>query len=332
MSDQDGTTAADPRIGLVDGSQGSNSREFQVVLDPSANVQLDQLVAVRNELPDGTGVTHYGIVTELRSSFEGADLPSDTARVVDRVMPAEHVRVAEVRVLRVVPELFVAPNAGSVAMRAAGADRTVALFEDEMKHGKLPAGLDMGGEPVYADMRFVDGRSGGHFSISGISGVATKTSYALYVLYQLLETEGGMELLGGRAERENVRALVFNTKGEDLLHLDRPNTEFGGRPDARGQWGALGVSDPGPFRSVRLYAPPAARRLGDGARRQIPRHRRRACLRMDAGDVHPGSAPSVLLHLRGRPARPRSASSSSSSGFSFSVTFAASRAESRARW
>ena len=30
-----------------------------------------------------------------------------------------------------------------------------------------------------------------------------------------------MELLGGRAERDGVRALVFNTKGEDLLHLDR---------------------------------------------------------------------------------------------------------------
>ena len=252
---QDRSPVPDPRIGLVDGSHGSNSRDFQVVLDPDASVQLDQLVAVRNELPDGTEVTHYGIVTELRSRFEGADLPSDTGRVVDRIIPAEHVRLAEVRVLRVVPELFVAPNAGSVVMRAVGADRSIALFEDEMKRGKLPVGLDMGGEPVYADMRFVDGRSGGHFSISGISGVATKTSYALYILYQLLETDGGMALLGGRAERENVHALVFNTKGEDLLHLDRPNSEFAGRPGARGQWRALGVDSPGPFRSVRLYAP-----------------------------------------------------------------------------
>ena len=276
MSNQNGTTAPDLRIGLVDGAHGSNSREFRVVLDPGANVQLDQLVAVRNDLPDRTQVTHYGIVTELRSSFEGADLSSDTARVVDRILPAEHVRIAEVRVLRVVPELFVAPNAGSVAMRAAGADRTVALFEDEMKRGKLPVGLDMGGEPVYADMRFVDGRSGGHFSISGISGVATKTSYALYILYQLLETEKGMELLGGRAERENVRAFVFNTKGEDLLHLDRPNSEFDERTGAREQWLALGVTEPRPFRSVRLYAP---RRPGVSG--TVPGVKSR-----DTGDVH----------------------------------------------
>lgn len=45
-----------------------------------------------------------------------------------------------------------------------------------------------------------------------------------------------MDLLGGRAGREHVRALVFNTKGEDLLHVDRPNSEFDAKPDAREQW------------------------------------------------------------------------------------------------
>ena len=243
------------RIGLVDGSVDSDSRTFHVVLDPEVVIQLDELVAVTTDLPGGSQVTHYGIVTELRSRFEGADLPSDTGRVVDRTLPAEHVRRAEVRVLRVVPELFVAPHAGALATRAVGEHRTVALFEDEMTRGKLPVGLDLGGAPVYADMRFVDGRSGGHVSISGISGVATKTSYALFLLYQLLETEQGMDLLGGRAGRESVRALVFNTKGEDLLHVDRPNAEFAGRPEEIDKWRALGIDDPGPFRSVRLYAP-----------------------------------------------------------------------------
>ena len=243
------------RIGLVDGSVENDSRTFQVVLDSDAVIQLDELVAVTTDLPDGRQVTHYGIVTELRSRFEGADLPSDTGRVVGRTLPAEHVRRAEVRVLRVVPELFVAPHAGAPAARAAGPHRETALFEDEMTRGKLPVGLDLGGAPVYADMRFVDGRSGGHVSISGISGVATKTSYALFLLYQLLETEQGMDLLGGRAGRESVRALVFNTKGEDLLHIDRPNAEFAGRPEEVEKWRALGIDDPGPFRSVRLYAP-----------------------------------------------------------------------------
>ena len=251
-------TPEEGQIGLVDGSVESDSRTFHVVLDREVVVQLDELVAVTTELPDGSVVTHYGIVTELRSRFEGADLPSDTGRVVDQTLPAEHIRRAEVRVLRVVPELFVAPHAGAVTVRATGQHRVRALFEDEMTRGMLPVGLDLGGSPVHADMRFVDGRSGGHVSISGISGVATKTSYALFLLYELLETDRGMDLLEGRAERDAVRALVFNTKGEDLLHLDRPNREFAGRPNAGDAWRALGVKAPGPFRSVRLYAPRAS--------------------------------------------------------------------------
>jgi len=244
-----------PRIGLVDGSVDSNSRTFHVVLDEDSVIQLDELVTVSTGLPDGREVTHYGIVTELLSRFEGAELPSDTGRVIDRTLPAELVRRAEIRVLRVVPELFLAPHAGATVMRAVGDHRSTALFEDEMAHGKLPLGLDLGGEPVYADMRFVDGRAGGHVSISGISGVATKTSYALFLLYQLLETDRGMELLGGRSRREAVRALVFNTKGEDLLHVDRANSEFADRLDDVARWQALEVSHPGPFQSVRLYAP-----------------------------------------------------------------------------
>ena len=244
-----------PRIGLVDGSVDSNSQTFYVVLEAWTVIQLDELVTVTTKLPDGSEVTHYGIVTELLSRFEGAELPSDTGRVIDRILPAELVRRAEVRVLRVAPELFLAPHAGAVVTRAAGHHRAAALFEDEMTRGKLPLGLDLGGAPVYADMRFVDGRSGGHVSISGISGVATKTSYALFLLYQLLETDGGIDLLGGLAQREHVRALVFNTKSEDLLHLDRANREFADKPRAQEQWEALGVREPGPFRSVRLYAP-----------------------------------------------------------------------------
>ena len=115
------------RIGLVDGSVDSDSRTFHVVLEADTVIQLDELVTVSTELPDGREVIHYGIVTELLSRFEGADLPSDTGRVIDRTLPAELVRRAEVRVLRVSPELFLAPHAGGVVTRAAGKHREVAL-------------------------------------------------------------------------------------------------------------------------------------------------------------------------------------------------------------
>lgn len=245
---------SDQRIGLVDGSEESDSRTFHVVLEPHALVQLDELLAVTTELPDGSTVVHYGIVTEMRSRLEGAELSSDTARVANRELPAELVRRAEVRSLRTVPERFVAPHAGTPVIRATGEHRRLGLFEDQMEQ-MLPIGLDLTGQPVHADMRFVDGRAGGHVSISGISGVATKTSYALFLLYQLLETDRGLELLGGRSGVAATRALVFNTKGEDLLHIDRPNSRFPSAEGAAQQWAELGVAAPGPFASVALYAP-----------------------------------------------------------------------------
>jgi hypothetical protein len=95
--------------------------------------------------------------------------------------------------------------------------------------------------------------------VSGISGVAAKTSYALFLLYMLFETAEGRRLLG--ASSPQTRALVFNVKGEDLLHLDRPNVRFASQPEAREQWRALGVEDPGRFERVRIYVPrsPASR-------------------------------------------------------------------------
>jgi uncharacterized protein len=253
-SASEGALASSQEIGLVDGSSDTDSRTVQVVLSDDAVVQLDDVIAIDTTLPDATRVTHYGIVTELRCRLEGVELPSDTARFAGRQLPAEKVRRAEVRLLRTLPEFFVAPDSGSTVVRATGEHRARALFEDEMT-AKLPIGLDLTGQPVYADMRFVDGRAGGHVSISGVSGVATKTSYALFLLYQLLETDTGIDLLDGPAGRAATRALVFNTKGEDLLHIDRANRLFPDKPDAREGWRRLGVEDPGPFTSVRLYAP-----------------------------------------------------------------------------
>ena len=43
---------------------------------------------------------------------------------------------------------------------------------------KVPVGLGRDGSPIYVNLEFLDGTRGGHVSISGISGVATKTSFA----------------------------------------------------------------------------------------------------------------------------------------------------------
>lgn len=243
-------------IGLVDGSTDATTRRFSVLLTDDAVVQLDDLVEVSQPLADGRTLSHYGIVVEGFGRIEGAQLPADTRRIAgDMTMPGETVRRVEVQVLRTVPELWLPPAPGSAVRRAVGVHRDNALFADQMEQ-MLPVGLDQSGQPVYADWSFINGEKGGHISISGISGVATKTSYALFLLYMLFETEQGRRLLGEWAPQ--TRALVLSVKGEDALHLDRPNARFERTAGAAEGWHSLGVGDPGGFRRVRLYAPRSA--------------------------------------------------------------------------
>jgi hypothetical protein len=241
-------------VGVVDGCTQTSTQAFEIVLADDAVVQLDDLLAVTRHLPDGTDVTHYGIVVEIRGTIEEATTPSYTSDVRAGTSPGRTTRVAEVRILRNDPETWVPPDPGTEVRALAGTDRERALFRDQMRQA-LAVGLDRTNRPVWADWEFLNGSRGGHIRISGISGVATKTSYAMFLLYMLMESPEGQRLLGATAP--NTRALVFNVKSEDLLFLDRPNRNFPGDEEARQKWDALGVTDPGPFAASRihLYAP-----------------------------------------------------------------------------
>jgi DNA helicase HerA-like ATPase len=252
-------------IGLVDGSVAATTSTFTVVLDPRATVQLDDLVTMRSVLPDGTEVEHYGIITEVLGQVDGAQYASDSLRIAGRetiAMPGEPFRLVNVRILRSRPELWVPPNSLCEVHHARGADREFALFLDQMDEQRLPVGVDQSGQPVYVDFAFLNGEKGGHVSISGISGVATKTSFACSVLYHLLETPAGQRLLGPHSSE--TRAVVFNLKGEDLLHLDRPNNRWAQHPEAAAWWEAMGVDKPGAFTDVTFFVPPMAGGGTDG--------------------------------------------------------------------
>jgi DNA helicase HerA-like ATPase len=247
-------------IGHIDGSVPATTQTFDIVLAEGASVELDDLVVTRQPHAGPTdGVAHYGIVTECSSQIEGAQFSTDTQRIAGaRTMPGVIAQTATVRVLRADPEVWIPPCAGAPVERATGVDRERALFVDQMDdRARLPIGFDRRLEPVYVDFTFLNGEKGGHVSISGVSGVATKTSYALFLLYQLFETKTGARLLG--AHRPNTRALVFNVKGEDLLHLDRANARFDAHLDAVAQWRSVGVARPGVFTDVAFYAPVSAR-------------------------------------------------------------------------
>jgi DNA helicase HerA-like ATPase len=132
--------------------------------------------------------------------------------------------------------------------RAHGEERDQALFFDRMER-KFPVGASRNGEPLFANFEFLNGQRGAHVNISGVSGVATKTSYATFLLHSVFTSQ----VLGPAAV--NTKALIFNVKGEDLLHIDRPNTSLD--DNARRLYRELGLPAQ-PFASVGLFAPPRA--------------------------------------------------------------------------
>src|SRR5207249_11991825 len=103
------------------------------------------------------------------------------------VRPVGPAVAAPVVATRFEPEVFVPPLPGLTAYRARGKDRDEALYFDQIER-RLPAGLSRDGEPVYLDLDFLDGTRGAHLNISGCSGVATKTSQRLLLLYALFHS------------------------------------------------------------------------------------------------------------------------------------------------
>jgi uncharacterized protein len=240
-------------LGLVVGTVPATPLQFSVGLAPGQYVQLDDVVVTQRELPGQPAVQIAGVVTNVEAVHEGARFASDVFLIEQGALPAEVCEVAEVTVTRVEPELYVPPLPGVPVRRAVGAQRESALYFDEMGASRVPVGFGRDGQPVYVNFEFIDGTRGAHVSISGVSGIATKTSFAMFLLHSI--TNCGV--LAGEAH--NTKALVFSVKGEDLLFLDYANSKLTTAQEAR--YGALRLPA-APFGNVRVFAPP---RKGDSA-------------------------------------------------------------------
>jgi uncharacterized protein len=233
------------RVGRVLGTEDSTPLDFWVGLEEEAYLQLDDVVMVETKVPGAGALRISGVVDMVRAHHEGSRFDSDVFLADQGLLPIETARAAHVVVTRFEPELYVPPQPGDAVIRVAGADRDQALYFDIMET-RLAAGLGRDDEPIYLDLTFLDGSRGAHANISGISGIATKTTYATFLLHSLFNSEA----LG--SERANTKALIFNVKGEDLLFLDRPNNRL--TEEQREEYSRLGLPA-GPFDSVSIWAP-----------------------------------------------------------------------------
>lgn len=98
---------------------------------------------------------------------------------------------------------------------------------------------------VILNSHFLVGPDGAHINVSGISGLAAKTSYSMFLLKIIqskFRTENG----------ETAAFVFFNVKGRDLMAIDEPNPELSQKD--KDIYKELGLSTE-PFSSVRYFYP-----------------------------------------------------------------------------
>jgi DNA helicase HerA-like ATPase len=101
--------------------------------------------------------------------------------------------------------------------------------------------------PVKLNAKFLLGSEGAHLNISGISGLAAKTSYAMFLMKSIQDTYTATP-----DEENSVAFVLFNVKGRDLMAIDCPNDEADEKILA--EYAKLELSR-APFKQVKYYVP-----------------------------------------------------------------------------
>lgn len=104
--------------------------------------------------------------------------------------------------------------------------------------------------PVPLNRDFLIGPEGAHLNISGISGLASKTSYAMFLIKSLTEA---LATTSKDEEAGTAAFIVLNVKGKDLLALDEPTTD---KDEAKttANYEKLGLTAK-PLKNVRFFYP-----------------------------------------------------------------------------
>lgn len=231
------------------------------IVNPFDIVEADQMQGTRT----------FGLVTNIK---QVTDAPSHLSNYIssdfgstasEPQTPRQGANIAEVNVLanydpsadqRYPMGIYMPVQNESPVQFADEAGIHVALGIDKMdEKDRIPAGMirmSNGTKAcVYLDRRYILGPEGAHVNIAGISGLATKTSYATFLIQSILQT----------SEAEKTAVILLNVKQNDLLVIDKARK--GIKPEELEFWEFLGLK-PKVFENVRYLLPWGKKTLTTG--------------------------------------------------------------------
>ncbi len=205
---------------------------FPFWAETTADLSLGELVVAEGKGPDGQPTKVFAAVEDLwrESSFESPmqhfaahDLGTASAELATEPL---YPLVGEAAVIHRSDGRSTPPGGAWPIRPATAREAEEAINKDVDERWAIPAGvvsLRKDYAVAHYDLRFIAGPEGGHVNISGISGVAAKTSYAVFLLTGLLAQSARSAGRGGGG----LAAVLFNVKEEDLMsiHLESAKWE-----------------------------------------------------------------------------------------------------------
>ncbi len=255
----------------------STAYSFSFWTADDSKVGIGTLVLMETEKVKVYGVVVEGFgFTDLGSPLHDyIGLEGDPQSESPTLRP--EIKLYSAAVLRVVPEEPLQPvPVGPVYLADDRAVEAALRMDSYVDKSGIPIGLYQNGDlltPVYLDSEFLLGPEAAHLNITGVSGLATKTSSIEFILQSIF----------GHF-KEDVAVVCFNVKGCDMLFLDFPatapeeskykqlyldnNIQAIDEEDLD-KYEKLGIS-PEPFNKVKYYAPYKSDRLNLNTLRTHP--------------------------------------------------------------
>jgi len=227
----------------------------------SAGVETAELGNIVAAITEDGHVT-FGTVVELRSIMDIESFLSDYISHdfgdpnISPPSDLAEIMIAKVNVIRATHDRIRPIGRGVVYFASPQGVAWALGMGDYVAAGRgVPIGVMENGDgnlvPIFLDDEFLTGPEGSHLNMSGISGLATKTSLVEFLLKSILE-----KMI--KTEKRKIAAVFFNVKGKDLLYLDKPNPQYDETDDytnkCRRMYDVLGI-EMTPFENVRVFAP-----------------------------------------------------------------------------
>jgi len=210
------------------------------------------------EVPQVGDSKTYGLVTMLEHRTDAPNhlsnyISSNFGEVEEEPnTPRQGTTLAKVNVLSNSKDIYMpVPSERQVQFASAEGIWEALGIKDIPEKNRIPAGLvkmSTGTSAVaYLDSRYLLGPDGAHVNITGISGLATKTSYSMFLIQSILQTAEKNN------EAEKIAVIILNVKHGDLLQIDVAVSDNLSDSELS-KWRELGV-EPKPFQKVRYFLP-----------------------------------------------------------------------------